>query len=74
MALDELEAIVGGGETARVEFKAEYRLDVGDVRHRDTKKSDLAWDIAALANTRGGSGYLLVGIDERTRSPYRHGV
>ncbi|MBI4494591.1 MAG: putative DNA binding domain-containing protein [Chloroflexi bacterium] len=74
MDYQELEALVQRGETAKVDLKAEYRLDVGDAAYRAKKRSDLAWDIAALANTRGGLGYLVVGIDQATGQPVPGGT
>jgi hypothetical protein len=49
--------LVRRGETAKVDFKAEYRLDVGDSKHRDKRRSELACDVAAIANTRSGPAH-----------------
>jgi hypothetical protein len=70
---EELEALVRRGERAKVDLKAEFRLDVGDDRYRERQRSDLAWDIAAMANTRGGLGYLIIGVDEKTGLPSKAG-
>jgi ATP-dependent DNA helicase RecG len=74
MQLAELEQLVQQGETAKVDFKQEYRLDVGDGAYRAKKRLDLAWDVAALANTRGAPGYLIIGIDESIRQPLPGGA
>lgn len=77
MDRQQLEAVVAQvrpGELAKVDLKAEYRLDVGDGACRAKKRSDLAWDVAALANTRGGTGHLIIGIDEATGQPTQGGA
>jgi ATP-dependent DNA helicase RecG len=72
--LRELEDLVQQGETAKVDLKQEYRLDVGNGAYRAKKRLDLAWDVAALANTRGAPGYLIIGIDEHTGQPSPDGA
>src|SRR5437868_7084287 len=74
MELRELEELVHHGETAKVELKREYRLDVGEGAYRATKRLDLAWDLASLANTRGAPAYLIIGINEHTRKPVTGGA
>jgi len=69
MERHELEGLVRHGETSKVDLKLEYRLDIGDGALRAQRRSDLAWDIAAMANTRGDPGYLVIGVDETIRLP-----
>jgi len=53
-----------GEENEKVEFKTTVDLDDRG------KRSEFARDIAAIANTEGGEGYLIVGVaDARNRAP-----
>ena len=69
MNLSTLETLVARWEVAKVDFKRECRLDIGDSPHLAKRRSDLAWDVAAIANSRGAPGYLVIGIDEMSRLP-----
>ena len=68
----EVEALIRRRERTKIDFKAECRMDIPATR--DKRRSDLAWDVAAMANTRGGPGHLVIGIDEKTGRPSTAGV
>ena len=58
----ELKALLSGWERSKIEAKRELLLDQGSQRQRERKREHLAFDIAAIANTRGGDGYLVIGM------------
>ena len=61
MNLYKLRHIIKKGEGPKVDFKATIKLAT------DSEKKELARDVIAIANTRGGRGYLIFGIDDKTK-------
>lgn len=61
MDLHKLELLLNRGESPKVDFKAEFHLK------NEHEKKELARDIIALANTKGGRGYLIYGVADKTK-------
>ncbi|MEN8908343.1 MAG: RNA-binding domain-containing protein [Clostridiales bacterium] len=57
-----LKQIIKKGENPKVDFKLRLSL------RRESEKKELAKDIIAIANSRGGRGYLIFGIEDKTRN------
>ncbi len=56
-------------ETNKIELKRQW-YDFGAKSQRKLAESEFAKDIAAIANTVGLTGYLIIGIDEEKRTLY----
>jgi predicted HTH transcriptional regulator len=48
-------------ESTKLDFKATLKLDT------ESAKKELAKDVIAIANSRGGRGYILFGIEDKTK-------
>ena len=54
-------SIIAKGEGIKVDFKRELHLEY------EGAKKELAKDVCAIANSRGGRGYIIVGVEDKTR-------
>ncbi len=54
----ELMVLIAEGESERLDFKRELRLDTGRM------KAEFIKDVISLANSASGVGYLLIGVDD----------
>jgi len=61
MNTNKLEALLNRGENPKIDFKAEFHLVT------ELHKRELARDVIALANTKGGRGYIIYGVEDKTK-------
>ena len=61
MTIQKLEELLSLGEGEKLDYKLEFNLDT------ETKKKEFVKDISAIANTKGGRGYLIFGVEDKTR-------
>jgi len=61
MTIQKLEELLNAGESEKLDYKENLLLDT------ETKKKEFVKDITAIANTKGGRGYLVFGIEDKTR-------
>ena len=61
MTIQKLEELLNAGESEKLDYKEKFLLDT------ETKKKEFVKDITAIANTKGGRGYLIFGIEDKTR-------
>ncbi len=59
MNTQRLEKLIQQGENEKVDFKLEYTKGAG---------AEIARDVSAMANSRGGDGYLIYGVDDPDRN------
>lgn len=62
MTIQKLEELLNAGESEKLDYKEQFLLDT------ETKKKEFVKDITAIANTKGGRGYLIFGIEDKTRN------
>lgn len=62
MTIQKLEELLNAGEGEKLDYKEQFLLDT------ETKKKEFVKDITAIANTKGGRGYLIFGVEDKTRS------
>ncbi len=56
-----LKSLLKSSEGVKLDFKLQLDLNV------ETGKKELAKDICAIANSRGGRGYLIIGVEDKTK-------
>jgi predicted HTH transcriptional regulator len=56
-----LETLIKRGEGTKLDFKLKIDLDI------ESGRKELAKDVCAIANSRGGRGYIIIGIEDKTR-------
>ncbi len=61
MTIQKLEELLKAGESEKLDYKQEFSLDT------ETKKKEFVKDITAIANSKGGRGYLIFGVTDKTR-------
>ncbi len=61
MTIQKLEELLKAGESEKLDYKQEFSLDT------ETKKKEFVKDITAIANSKGGRGYLILGVTDKTR-------
>ncbi|MBS4960586.1 MAG: putative DNA binding domain-containing protein [Clostridiales bacterium] len=61
MTSQKIEELLCQQENEKLDFKLDYSLDY------ETNKKEMVKDISAIANTRGGRGYILFGIKDKTK-------
>ncbi len=61
MTIQKLEELLRAGESEKLDYKQEFNLDT------ETKKKEFVKDITAIANSKGGRGYLIFGVSDKTR-------
>lgn len=61
MTIQKLEELLNAGESEKLDYKENFLLDT------ETKKKEFVKDITAIANTKGGRGYLIFGVEDKTR-------
>lgn len=61
MTIQKLEELLRMGEGEKLDYKQEFNLDT------ETKKKEFVKDVTAIANTKGGRGYLVFGVADKTR-------
>lgn len=61
MTIQKLEELLRAGEGEKLDYKQELCLDT------ETKKKEFVKDISAIANSKGGRGYLIFGVTDKTR-------
>lgn len=61
MTVQKLEELINAGEGEKLDYKEQLLLDT------ETKKKEFAKDVTAIANTKGGRGYLVFGVADKTR-------
>lgn len=53
--------LISKGESTKIDFKLKLSLDTESTRKEFSK------DISAIANTRSGRGYLIFGVEDKTK-------
>lgn len=61
MDLQKLQQLLAREEGLKLDFKSDLTLT------RESEKRELAKDISAIANSRGGRGYIVIGIRDKTK-------
>ncbi len=61
MTIQKLEELLRLGEGEKLDYKQIFNLDT------ETKKKEFVKDVTAIANTKGGRGYLVFGVSDKTR-------
>ena len=61
MTIQKLEELIKAGESEKLDYKQEFSL------YTETKKKEFVKDITAIANSKGGRGYLIFGVADKTR-------
>lgn len=61
MDLKKLKKLIQSPESPKLDFKAELHLDF------EMQKRELVKDVSAMANSKGGRGYIIYGIADKTR-------
>lgn len=61
ITIQKLEELIKAGESEKLDYKQEFSLDT------ETKKKEFVKDITAIANSKGGRGYLIFGVADKTR-------
>lgn len=61
MDIKKLKAILNRQEGTKLDFKLKLEL------HNETGKKELAKDVCAIANSNGGRGYIIVGVEDKTK-------
>lgn len=61
MDIKKLKSLIKKQEGSKLDFKLKLSL------HLESNKKELAKDISAIANSKGGRGYIIVGIDDKTK-------
>lgn len=60
MDIDKLRYLINSYEGPKLDFKEKFSLE------EDFEKKELARDVCAIANSRGGRGYIIFGIKDKT--------
>lgn len=61
MTIQKLEELLGREESEKLDFKLEFRLD------QESRKKEFVKDVCAIANSKGGRGYLIFGVKDKTK-------
>lgn len=61
MTIQKLDELLNAGEGEKLDYKEKFLLDT------ETKKKEFVKDITAIANTKGGRGYIIFGVEDKTR-------
>lgn len=61
MTIQKLEELIKAGESEKLDYKQDFVLDT------ETKKKEFVKDVTAIANSKGGRGYLIFGVTDKTR-------
>lgn len=61
MDIKKLKSLIKKQEGSKLDFKLKLSLN------SESNKKELAKDISAIANSKGGRGYIIVGIDDKTK-------
>lgn len=61
MDIEKLKYLLTQNEGPKLDFKEDFNIDL------HSKRSELAKDIIALANSQGGRGYLVYGVKDKTK-------
>lgn len=54
--------LIKKGEGTKIDFKEKINLDI------ESNKKELAKDVCAIANSKGGRGYLIIGVEDKTKN------
>ena len=60
MDIDKLRYLINSYESPKLDFKEKFSLE------EDNEKKEFARDVCAMANSRGGRGYIIFGIKDKT--------
>ena len=63
MDADRIKQLLRREEDPKLDFKATLHL------RTEGEKKELTRDVIAIANSRGGRGYILFGIEDKTKRP-----
>ena len=61
MDVQKLQQLLAREEGPKLDFKLDLSL------HRESAKRELAKDVSAIANSRGGRGYIVIGIKDKSK-------
>lgn len=61
MTIQKLEELLRMGEGEKLDYKQDFLLDT------ETRKKEFVKDITAIANSKGGRGYIIFGVTDKTR-------
>lgn len=61
MTLQKLEELLQKQESEKLDFKLEFSLD------KESHKKEFVRDVTAIANSKGGRGYIIFGIKDKTK-------
>lgn len=61
MTIQKLEELLSHGESEKLDYKLELKLEL------ESHKKEFAKDVCAIANSKGGRGYIIFGIEDKTK-------
>lgn len=61
MNIQKLEELLNRSEGEKLDFKQEFRLEL------ESCKKEFAKDVCAIANAKGGRGYIIFGVEDKTK-------
>ena len=61
MTIQKLEELLKREESEKLDFKLEFKLNL------ESQKKELVKDVCAIANSKGGRGYIIFGIKDKTK-------
>ncbi len=61
MTIQKLEELLKREESEKLDFKLEFKLNM------ESQKKELVKDVCAIANSKGGRGYIIFGVKDKTK-------
>ncbi len=61
MTIQKLEELLNHGESEKLDYKLEFKLEL------ESSKKEFAKDVCAIANSKGGRGYIIFGIRDKIK-------
>lgn len=61
MDIKKMETLIRRDEGTKLDFKQRIEIEL------DSGKKELAKDVCAIANSRGGRGYIVIGVEDKTK-------
>ena len=62
MDIQKLQSLINREEGTKLDFKRELHIETS------SDKKELAKDVSAIANSRGGRGYIIFGVEDKTKN------
>ena len=63
MNAQKLRELIAMPESEKLDFKLEFKLDT------ESSKKEFVKDVSAIANSKGGRGYIIFGVKDKTKEP-----